>query len=342
MSRYRIKLPEENIEILSGINTVLYHFYREGTSKTQYTRKYSFAKFTRWVANELFVDVDEMLDSGAAYVLLVQCQREANLMLEAYMRSMEKEGLTAKTINARVSDVISLIKMARRHGLVSWRVDIKRKRVKKFTSMNEGPTLDEVKLAIEFLNKIISGEVATHNSILHRHRAVRDKAVFSLFIPLALRPFEVAALTLNHIDMSKRKITIRGKSRDEDETLSMPPQTHAALQCWLEVRKRRPGPLFTEVSVRGMGKTGLSDVRLSSIITCLSKKTGIYFTPRGLRHTAITEVMRLIQEMGYSIEEGLKYSRHKSLEVLLVYLDRIENRQGEFASALGAKLDGLL
>src|SRR3989304_2991588 len=62
--------------------------------------------------------------------------------------------------------------------------------------------------------------------------------------------------------------------------------------------------------------------------------------PTGLRHTAITEACKLAQAKGMGLEEGLDFSRHRDVKVLMVYRDRERNVQGQLATLVAAGVGG--
>ncbi|MGO9571731.1 MAG: hypothetical protein ACLP5H_29750 [Desulfomonilaceae bacterium] len=50
-----------------------------------------------------------------------------------------------------------------------------------------------------------------------------------------------------------------------------------------------------------------------------------------LQHTSISEAVRKTQAIGMDVTKVLKFSRHKNLNTLQVYIDGLEGAQGEIA-----------
>ena len=70
------------------------------------------------------------------------------------------------------------------------------------------------------------------------------------------------------------------------------------------------------------------------------EQVGLKVRPHGLRHTAITEACKLAQAKGMGLEEGLDFSRHRDVKVLMVYRDRERNVQGQLATLVAAGVEG--
>jgi integrase len=57
------------------------------------------------------------------------------------------------------------------------------------------------------------------------------------------------------------------------------------------------------------------------------RELGVETRPHGIRHTAVTEAVKVAQKNGIGIEEVLDFSRHKTLATLLIHRDRERNVQ---------------
>ena len=67
------------------------------------------------------------------------------------------------------------------------------------------------------------------------------------------------------------------------------------------------------------------------VVKDLGTKTGQKVRPHGLRHTSISEAVRKTQSIGMDVTKVLKFSRHKNLNTLQIYIDAVEGAQGEIA-----------
>ena len=332
--KYHVRMPQTDEPLFLQMGALWNHYINTGAENSGKTRERNWGYFQDWLRRQLRLRKLDLIDS--LYAFVAQAPRDANLLVDDYKKFMfKKRKLSPKTVNSRISDLATLIKTARRLGLCTWRLEVTRLRVQRYGNVT-GPRVEDLYTVLAHLNQTISGNGKKKGNRYWINKAIRDKAIFSLYYPLGLRPHEIYPLKVSAIDVKNKQLTIRGKARDEAEVISIPDATMRALTAWLDVRGRREGVLFREAAYRYDKATkALSEKYVSELIIKLGEEIGIPMTPRGLRHTAITEVLKVAQKMGYPIEDCLKFSRHKSIEVILAYRDRIENRQGEFANAIG-------
>ncbi len=125
-------------------------------------------------------------------------------------------------------------------------------------------------------------------------KSARDRAVLRLLYDLALRSGELVSLDLTDVDLVTSTIQVIGKGRTEKESLSLPQPTKEALEKWLETRGSQPGPLFTNFDPAKKGNR-LTQTSLYRIIRRLGEKNGFKTRPHALRHTAITEAVKMAQ-----------------------------------------------
>ncbi len=62
--------------------------------------------------------------------------------------------------------------------------------------------------------------------------------------------------------------------------------------------------------------------------------------PHALWHTAITTAVEAAPAAGISLDEIRQFSRHKNINTLLVYRDRVRNVQGQLASLVADTVTG--
>lgn len=163
-------------------------------------------------------------------------------------------------------------------------------------------------------------------------KSIRDRAILRLLFDLGLRRGEVVGLDLEDVDLSRGTLTVLGKGRTQKEHLSLPNPTQAAVEAWLEIRGDKAGPVFRNFDRAGKGDGRLTATGVYAMVRRLGEAIGRRIRPHGLRHTSITEAVKLAQKNGLGLEEVLDFSRHADVKTLLVYRDRERNVQGRLAS----------
>ena len=119
-----------------------------------------------------------------------------------------------------------------------------------------------------------------------------------------------------------------GKGRAEKEVLSLPETTQEVIRVWLPVRGTEPGPLFLTLGPRrNRQRSGhrFTSRGIYRIVSELGEWAGTKVWPHGLRHSAITAAVEAAQEAGVSLDEVRQFSRHKNINTLLVYRDRVRD-----------------
>ena len=261
---------------------------------------------------------------GASKELLSRGQGGANATALQYRTSLQDRELAPATINRRLAALRSLVKLARTVGMVSWTLDVENLKSQSYRD-TRGPGKANARLLLEQLEDA-SGP-----------KAARDYVIFRLLHDLALRRGEVVSLDVEDVDLERGTISILGKGRTEKELLTLPSPTKAALSNWLEVGGRTSGALFVNFDRAGKGNR-LTGTSLYRLIRELGKKAGFDVRPHGLRHTAITEAVKVAQANGINLEEVLDFSRHANVKTLMVYRDRERNVQGKLAALVAEAL----
>jgi len=148
----------------------------------------------------------------------------------------------------------------------------------------------------------------------------RLKVLIALLAFQGLRQIEISRLDVQDIDVVHKLAYIRGKGRDDKEPIFLHPETAEALRQYLECYGYTEGALFRSESNSSSGQR-LSTRGIRSIITSHLRDWGIDKTVHGFRHYFTT---RLIKAYKGDLIEVAHYTRHRSLEMLQVYNDRLQ------------------
>ena len=244
----------------------------------------------------------------------------ANEVAMNYKGALAARGLSAGTVNRRLSTLRSALKMARTVGLCTFGLEIESERRESYRD-TRGPGVQRIKGMV--------GQLQARGDAGCR-QAVRDLAIVRLLFDMGLRRGEAVSLDVEHYDREGCRLHIHGKGRDEREWVTVPPAAKAAVDRWLALRGEAPGPMFTQCD--RLAKVRAGEGRLSgTAIWYMLRRFNV--RPHGLRHTAITEALRITNG---DIPEVMGFSRHKSPQVLMVYNDRRKDAGGKVAAMLGA------
>lgn len=150
-------------------------------------------------------------------------------------------------------------------------------------------------------------------------RNTRLRAILSLLVFQGLRQVEIIRLDVRDIDFVSKTAFIRGKGRDDKERIYLHPETVRALKAYIKSNRIADGALFTSQSNNSRTKR-LTTRGLRGIVKATLKQLGIEKTTHGFRHYFTT---RLIKTYKGDLLKVAQYTRHKSIEMLQVYNDSI-------------------
>jgi integrase/recombinase XerC len=252
----------------------------------------------------------------------------ANSFVLAYQAHLLDEEVAPRTVNRRMSAIRSMLKVARRIGLVTWTVDVDNDRVASVKD-TRGPGKEVVAAMMDaLLGRVRGGD----------HRALRDLAILRLLYDLGLRRGEVASLDVDHWVSRRRRLMVWGKKREEREPIDdVPVETARVLDAWVEARGDDPGPLFESFDRRAYGHR-LTGWSIWNMVTDLARSLSTEAKPHGVRHTAITDAL---DKSGGDVRAAKRFSRHARLDTLQIYDDNRQNLGGKLAAKIAADMPDL-
>jgi len=158
------------------------------------------------------------------------------------------------------------------------------------------------------------------NDLSQTPKNARKKAFFCLLALQGLRQIEIIRLGFKDIDFVNKTILVKGKGMDDKEIVYLAPQTVKTLKDYIKTSKIRSGSLFQSLGNRKRER--LSTMTIKREMKELFEKIGISKTVHGFRHYFITKLLE-----SFDVRDARKFSRHKSLEMLIVYDDEIDLRE---------------
>ena len=260
----------------------------------------------------------------AVSLLLARGLGPANALALDYKARLLERQLTPSTINRRLAALRSLVKLARTLGLIPWRLEVEGMKSEGYRD-TRGPGRVGFQKMLGILDRRQDA------------KAIRDRAILRCLFDLGLRRAEVVRLDLQDLNRQAGALAVLGKGRTQKESLTLPPETKAALETWLVIRGEAAGPLFYSFDRARKGNGRLTGAGLYDMVRTLGTKTGLRVWPHGLRHAAITEALDLT---GGNVRAVQKFSRHRDVRVIERYDDNRLDLAGQVARQVAASIYG--
>ncbi len=230
--------------------------------------------------------------------------------IERYMESLRNRGqmrrqgkLSPVTVHKRMKHLRTFFLWLVRKGHVSKDVELSFPMPRNKERLPKALGPDEVKrlLAVEM--------------------SARDRAAIYLMVGSGLRVSEVAALTINDVDLERGRIHVRHGKGDKERYACFESVAGECLAEWLGARKADGPFLFVDRRGRHLTASGLY-----KIVKRVGELAGVKTHPHALRHTFGTE---FLNAGGLATDLQLLMG-HEHIETTLIYakvaLDRVQER----------------
>lgn len=146
---------------------------------------------------------------------------------------------------------------------------------------------------------------------------IRIKTFFYLFALQGLRQVEIIRLNYEDLNLTSKIAYIQGKGQDDKELIYLNPQTVRILKEYIKICKIGSGALFRSLGNRKSNRLSLRTIKRD--FAGLFKELNISKTVHGFRHYYITRLLE-----NFEVSTVRKFSRHKSLDMLIVYDDELD------------------
>jgi integrase/recombinase XerC len=233
-----------------------------------------------------------------------------------FRASLMAANLAPASINRALATLRSVSKLARMLGVVQggWYLEVPGVKAERRRD-TRGPAVEDIRRMLE----ATAGDTETET---------RDAAIVVTLYCLGLRVSELCGLNLEETDLARGTTWIRGKGRRERELVPLPAAVVEALRRYLAHRGAAgQGPLFVSRSRRS-GRDGSKRLHTNSVLRIvdgLGRRVGVRVWCHALRHTAITEAIIRGQQAGVGLDQIRAFSRHRTLQTMLVYRDAREH-----------------
>lgn len=221
----------------------------------------------------------------------------------------------------RLAALRTLVKTARRYGVITWELDLKMPRVTQYRD-TAGPGMEALQAMLRAADALVER---------NRAQGLRARVTLLLISTLGLRRDEVAKLRVGHYNKQTRRLDVLGKG-EKPVFVTVPRPTAQAVEEWIgQLAWHEPGdPLIQRLDRKGAAVSGRA---IYKIIAGLGELAGVRTWPHGLRHTAVTETTRT-----HGVAASSKFARHSDINTTMIYQDNLEDLAGKAAEALAERL----
>ena len=168
--------------------------------------------------------------------------------------------------------------------------------------------------------------------------AVRNVAMLRVMFDLALRVSEVRQLDVADLELDRGALLGVGEGPGREggaQPARHDPGDHHCLAAGLGHGTRAALPDAGATAEQAAHQRRFTTRGIYRIVAELGEQAGGKVWPHGLRHTSITSAVQAAQEHGVTLDEVQQFSRHKNINTLLVYRDRVRDVQGQVGGAGG-------
>jgi integrase len=151
-------------------------------------------------------------------------------------------------------------------------------------------------------------------------RNTRLKALFCLLALQGLRQIEIIRLDVRDIDLAHQTALVRGKGKDDKEPVLLNPETVKAIKEYLKFNKIADGALFKSLGNRKSER--ITTMTIKREMKAIFDTLGVDKSVHGFRHYYVTTLLKKL-----SVRDVRKFSRHSSLEMLIVYDDEMDIKE---------------
>ena len=231
-----------------------------------------------------------------------------------YKRWLDRNfGFTVSTKNKYLTVARIFLRELHRQGMIPFDVTLNIHSFKQSKKhKRDGLTDDELCRLVDYLTELPN---SPQNS--------RIRCLVGLLLYQGLRQVEIFRLDYEDLDLAHKTMFVRGKGRDDPELIDLHPNSVKLMRQYLKTNTVRSGPLFRSNSRSSMG-TRLTTRGLRKIVTDVLRKCGIDKNVHSFRHRFTTQMIR---NFDGSLLDVCTYTRHKTVDTLMIYYDRIKKTE---------------
>ena len=299
-------------------------FLRVTGEKTLRNYRIALETFARWWLGK--PDVRHAVERFVAF-----SGPEANALVLDYRSYLEREhvvgatgrrGAAPSTVNQHLSALRAVVRLGRLTGRCGFTLEVPGVEVATYRD-TAGPGREAYQEMLAFLHAEVADEWP---------EAWRDIVILRFLHDMGLRRSELLSIEWpDGVNLKKREVLIKPKKKRQMRWWPVGRAAFEALQAWLKVRGREPGPLITSYAPGKEGRP-LNPRSVNTIVARIAEAVGVHATPHGFRHTAITTALDMT---GGDMRTVQRFSRHANPKTLTAYDDRRRDAPRELADKLG-------
>ena len=265
-------------------------------------------------AREIFdlLDISEGTRRDYAYrislflAFIAQNGFNKNSFLEFKRSLKERDDLTVATKNKYLASARVFLRELTRNGIMPLDITLNIKGFRQNKKHKKEGLSEEEIIKIRDRIKILP-DTPTN---------ARIKALFCLFALQGLRQIEVIRLNREDLDLVNGIAYVQGKGQDDKEMIYLHPQTVKTLRLYIQICRVGSGALFKSLGNRKSKR--LSPRTIKRDFETLFTELEVRKIVHGFRHYFVTHLLK-----SFGVSTVRKFSRHKSLDMLIVYDDEV-------------------
>ncbi len=198
-------------------------------------------------------------------------------LVRAHVRDLGDSGLSASTINQRLSAIRRLAGVAVEAGLIDLQAAADIARISNF---------QRPMVPLQKTLRAAEGEALINAPSPSTTKGARDRALIVLLIGCGLRRGEIVQLQVESILRQDRQWLLAGVvgPRGRVRNVAVPGWAKEALQVWIERAQLSSGPLLRSVDREGIvGRRMISPQTVGAVVAQHARSIGLEATPEGLR-----------------------------------------------------------
>lgn len=266
------------------------------------------------------------VQEATQYLLALQ-PPAPSLVVQGFVDDMLEPGpkgapaYTRATAQGRLAAIRWLTRQGRRLGQINWTLEVDIPKPKKDKS---GRLIDKPGRDMEGPTK---AEAAKLLVAAQEDEDPRAFFVMSILRYEGFREHEIRQLNYEDLNPKRKTVKVARKKRTEAKEFPMSSHTWKALQGWLKVRGKEPGPLLYGGPYGKTEGSRIGSTTIYYLVQRIGAEAGVETSPHKIRHRACTDIVRAAIAQLLPEEEILFLTGHSSRKALAPYYEASKSKK---------------